>query len=230
MIKTVLFDLDETLFDFKSDERAALKSTLLSLGIKTDDAVLSLYSRINLEQWKRLEKREITRDQVKFNRYKLFFEALGVNSDPNLANELYEGKLSEQGRLLPGAKQTLERLYGSFRLFIVSNGTEQVQRGRLKNTGIEIFFEKAFFSEQIGFEKPDIRFFDACFSSIPDFDRKSTVIVGDSLSSDIAGGRMAGITTLWINSGSQTSNLPNMEVNNLEQAADLIFSLKTKSL
>ena len=89
MIKTVLFDLDETLFDFKSDERAALKSTLLSLGIKTDDAVLSLYSRINLEQWKRLEKREITRDQVKFNRYKLFFEALGVNSDPNLANELY---------------------------------------------------------------------------------------------------------------------------------------------
>ena len=230
MIKTVLFDLDETLFDFKSDERAALKSTLLSLGIKTDDDVLSLYSRINLDQWKRLEKREITRDQAKFNRYKLFFEALGVNSDPNLANELYEGKLSEQGRLLPGAKQTLERLYGSFRLFIVSNGTEQVQRGRLKNTGIDIFFEKAFFSEQIGFEKPDIRFFDACFSSIPDFDRKSTVIVGDSLSSDIAGGRMAGITTLWINSGSQTSNLPDMEVNNLEQAADLIFSLKTKSL
>ena len=230
MIKTVLFDLDETLFDFKSDERAALKRTLLSLGIKTDDAVLSLYSRINLEQWKRLEKREITRDQVKFNRYKLFFEALGVNSDPNLANELYEGKLSEQGRLLPGAKQTLERLYGSFRLFIVSNGTEQVQRGRLKNTGTEIFFEKAFFSEQIGFEKPDIRFFDACFSSIPDFDRKSTVIVGDSLSSDIVGGRMAGITTLWINSGSQTSNLPDMEINNLEQAADLIFSLKTKSL
>ena len=202
MIKTVLFDLDETLFDFKSDERAALKSTLLSLGIKTDDAVLSLYSRINLEQWKRLEKREITRDQVKFNRYKLFFEALGVNSDPNLANELYEGKLSEQGRLLPGAKQTLEWLYGSFRLFIVSNGTEQVQRGRLKNTGIDIFFEKAFFSEQIGFEKPDIRFFDACFSSIPEYHRKSTVIVGDSLSSDIAGGRMAGITTLWINSGS----------------------------
>ena len=78
--------------------------------------------------------------------------------------------------------------------------------------------------------KPDIRFFDACFSSIPDFDRKSTVIVGDSLSSDIAGGRMAGITTLWINSGSQTSNLPDMEVKNLEQAADLIFSLKTKSL
>ena len=131
---------------------------------------------------------------------------------------------------MPGAKQTLERLYGSFRLFIVSNGTEQVQRGRLKNTGTEIFFEKAFFSEQIGFEKPDIRFFDACFSSIPDFDRKSTVIVGDSLSSDIVGGRMAGITTLWINSGSQTSNLPDMEINNLEQAADLIFSLKTKSL
>ena len=136
MKNIILLDLDETLFDFKADEKAALKKTLLTLGIEPTEDALRLYSSINSAQWKRLEKREITREQVKANRYRLLFEAMGKSADPQKANEIYENELSKQGRLLLGARETLERLYGKVRLFIASNGTVEVQKGRIKNTGI----------------------------------------------------------------------------------------------
>ena len=94
MKNIILLDLDETLFDFKADEKAALKKTLLTLGIEPTEDALRLYSSINSAQWKRLEKREITREQVKANRYRLLFEAMGKSADPQKANEIYENELS----------------------------------------------------------------------------------------------------------------------------------------
>ena len=76
MKNIILIDLDETLLDFKADEKAALTKTLTTLGIEPSKDTLELYSRINSAQWKRLEKREITREQVKENRYRLLFEAM----------------------------------------------------------------------------------------------------------------------------------------------------------
>ena len=112
MKNIILIDLDETLLDFKADEKAALTKTLTTLGIEPSKDTLELYSRINSAQWKRLEKREITREQVKENRYRLLFEALGKDTDPQKANEIYEKELAKQGRLLSGAREALERLYG----------------------------------------------------------------------------------------------------------------------
>ena len=96
MKNIILLDLDETLFDFKADEKAALKKTLIGLGIEPTEDALELYSSINSAQWKRLEKREITREQVKLNRYSLLFEALRKNADAQKANEIYENELAKQ--------------------------------------------------------------------------------------------------------------------------------------
>ena len=223
MKNIILLDLDETLFDFKADEKAALKKTLLTLGIEPTEDALELYSSINSAQWKRLEKREITREQVKANRYRLLFEAMGKSADPQKANEIYENELSKQGRLLLGAREALERLYGKVRLFIASNGTVEVQKGRIKNTGIGKYFENTFFSEKIGFEKPDKRFFDACFAEITHFKKENAAIIGDSLSSDIIGGKNAGITAIWLNNSGESSPLADMTLKNIGEAADIVI-------
>lgn len=223
MKNIILLDLDETLFDFKADEKDALKKTLIGLGIEPTEDALELYSSINSAQWKRLEKREITREQVKLIRYSLLFEALRKNADAQKANEIYENELAKQGRLLSGAREALERLYGKVRLFIASNGTVEVQNGRIKNTGIGKYFENVFFSEKIGFEKPDKRFFDACFAEITHFKKENTVIIGDSLSSDILGGKNAGITAIWLNNSGKSSPLADMTVKNIGEAADIVI-------
>ena len=85
----------------------------------------------------------------------------------------------------------------------------------MKNTGITHFFENHFISQQIGFEKPSAEFFDYCFAHIPNFKKEETIIVGDSISADIIGGKNAGITTVWFNTKGETSPLPDYEISAL---------------
>lgn len=80
MIKNVLFDLDDTLFDFHKAERNALKKTLLKLGITPTEELLSRYSEINLAQWKLLEKGLLTRAEVKTRRYFILFKEFGIDA------------------------------------------------------------------------------------------------------------------------------------------------------
>ena len=100
---------------------------------------------------------------------------------------------------MPGAEELLEALYGKYPLYIVSNGNLSVQEGRIASSGIAKYFGEIFISQQIGFDKPRKEFFDACFARIPGFDRERSIIVGDSLTSDIRGGINAGIKTCWYN-------------------------------
>ena len=100
---------------------------------------------------------------------------------------------------MPGAPELLGELYGKYRLYIVSNGTAKVQEGRIGSSGIAKYMDGIFISQILGANKPDKQFFDICFAEIPDFSLSETVIIGDSLSSDIKGGIKAGITTVWFN-------------------------------
>lgn len=222
MIKTILFDLDNTLFDFYASEKKALTETLIHFGLSPDEKMLQRYSEINLEHWKRLEKGELTREQVKVGRYRQLFEEYGTDISPEEATKYYEGMLACQNDLMPGACDILKGLFGKYRLYVVSNGTLICQQGRMKNTGITHFFENHFISQQIGFEKPQKEFFDYCFNHIPDFNRDETIIVGDSLSADIAGGKNAGIKTVWFNPTGEKSSLPDFEIHALSQLKTLL--------
>lgn len=199
MIRNVLFDLDDTLFDFHKAEKIALTKTLVHFGIDPTEETLALYSTINAAHWKRLELGEISREEVKVGRYRELFKTIGIECDPVKATAYYESMLAIGHYFMPGAPELLEELYRKYRLYIVSNGTAKVQEGRIGSSGIAKYMDGIFISQILGANKPDKQFFDICFAEIPDFSLSETVIIGDSLSSDIKGGINAGITTVWFN-------------------------------
>ena len=221
----VLLDLDDTLLDFHKAEHIAIAKTFVRFGIVPEEALIRRYSEINAAQWKRLERGEIDREQVLVGRFQLLFDELGLDCSSREAKSTYENFLSQGHYFIPGAEALLEALHGEYRLFICSNGTAVVQEGRLKSAGIGPYFEEIFISEEIGFNKPSVEFFNRCFDKIPDFCRDRTVIIGDSLSSDILGGINAGIKTCWFNPQERPGRAdinPDYVISKLEQVPALL--------
>lgn len=198
MIKTVFLDVDDTLFDFQSAERAAITRTLSFFGIEPDDNTVSLYREINHECWNALERREMERDQVLTERFSRLFSILGIDRDPVAVQSYYEEALSGEFSFVTGASELINTLHGVYRLYITSNGTARVQDGRIALSGIGHLFDGIYISERVGYHKPSREFFDRIFDEIGG-ERGETVIVGDSLSSDILGGINAGIHTCLFN-------------------------------
>lgn len=231
MIRNVLFDLDDTLFDFHKAEKIALTKTLVHFGIDPTEETLALYSAINAAHWKRLELGEISREEVKVGRYRELFKTIGVECDPVKATAYYESMLAIGHYFMPGAPELLEELYGKYRLYIVSNGTAKVQEGRIGSSGIKKYMDGIFISQILGANKPDKQFFDICFAEIPDFSLSETVIIGDSLSSDIKGGINAGITTVWFNTkGIENDNdiKPDYTIKELSEVPGLLSQISAK--
>lgn len=231
MIRNVLFDLDDTLFDFHKAEKIALTKTLVHFGIDPTEETLALYSTINAAHWKRLELGEISREEVKVGRYRELFETIGVECDPVKATAYYESMLAIGHYFIPGAPELLEELYRKYRLYIVSNGTAKVQEGRIGSSGIAKYMDGIFISQILGANKPDKQFFDICFAEIPDFSLSETVIIGDSLSSDIKGGINAGITTVWFNpKGIENDNniKPDYTIKELSEVPGLLSQISAK--
>lgn len=199
MIRNILFDLDDTLLDFHLAEKTALSKTLRHLDIPPTEKILARYSEINLAQWKLLEQKKLTLDEVKERRYQLLFEEFNIDCCGRLATEYYENQLAVGHFFIDGAEELLKALFQNYRLYLVSNGSTDVQKSRIKSADIKKYFDSIFISQEVGFDKPCLSFFEYCFSKIPDFKKKETLIIGDSLSSDIAGGNNAGITTVWFN-------------------------------
>lgn len=228
MFEFLLLDLDDTIFDFKGQEKLALQQALRVFDIDPTDEVCDRYSQINREHWERLERKEITREQVLVGRYAVLLQELGLENDPVQMARTYEKCLSQGHLFLPGAVETLERLFGKYKLYIVSNGTSHVQAGRLKSADIGHFFEKIFISQDIGVNKPDKEFFERCIAKIPGFQKEKALIVGDSLSSDILGGRNAGIATCWVNARHKPADpqiSADYEIESLAQLPELLQSL-----
>ena len=231
MIRNVLFDLDDTLFDFHKAEKIALTKTLVHFGIDPTEETLALYSTINAAHWKRLELGEISREEVKVGRYRELFKTIGVKCDPVKATAYYESMLAIGHYFMPGAPELLEELYGKYRLYIVSNGTAKVQEGRIGSSGIAKYMDGIFISQILGANKPDKQFFDICFAEIPDFSLSETVIIGDSLSSDIKGGINAGIITVWFNpKGIENDNdiKPDYTIKELSEVPGLLSQISSK--
>lgn len=199
MFEFLFLDLDDTILDFQKAERIALSKTLASFGLEPTEAVCALYSKINKAHWERLERKELTREQVLTGRFETLFRQMGYRVDPEEVARTYEKNLSIGHYFLPGAEEAVDRLHKKYRLFLASNGTASVQKGRMTSANLYRFFERVFVSQEIGHNKPSKAYFDTCFAQIPGFDPSRAIIVGDSLTSDILGGQNAGIATCWVN-------------------------------
>lgn len=198
-MKFLFIDLDDTLLDFHKAEAWAIRQALSKAGIAPTDAMIARYSEINQRQWELLEEKKLTRKQVLIRRFELLFQELEVDASCEDTQQCYETMLARRHDFMPGAPELLELLKGRYPLYLVSNGTAMVQDRRLRDSGIEKYFQGIFISERIGVDKPQKEFFDRSFATIPDFDPSQAMIIGDSLTSDMQGGINAGITTCWYN-------------------------------
>ena len=199
MIKFVLLDLDDTIFDFGKAEHLALAATLSEMGVEPTDSIIARYSEINRAHWERLERGELTREQVLIYRFDALYRELGVSKSSEQTQKIYEYRLSLEHPFIDGAPELLEELSQKYELYVVSNGTAVVQDRRVSESGIEKYFKKIFISQRVGADKPSIEFFRYCFSHIEGFSKEQAIIVGDSLTSDILGGKNAVILTCHFN-------------------------------
>lgn len=226
MIEFLFLDLDDTILDFQKAERLALAKTLESFGLPPTDTVLARYHQINREHWERLERKELTREQVLEGRFAVLFQEMGLSAEAEKVARAYEENLSQGHYFLPGAEEALKSLSQTYKLYLASNGTAKVQAGRLKSAGIIPYFQEIFVSQEIGANKPDPAYFSACFARIPGFRKDRAMMVGDSLTSDILGGIQAGIATCWVNPHHKTGEIhPDYEIESITQLEALLHNL-----
>lgn len=230
MIKTVFLDLDDTILDFRRGERRAIAKTFTLIGNEPCEKIVERYIEINLDCWHALERGEMSRDEVLIGRFERLFSELGLDKSATEAQEIYENLLSKEHDFLPGAKEMLDVLKasGKYDLYMATNGIPSVQMPRIKDSGVEEYFKGIFISEEIGYPKPDRRFFDKCFKKIDGFDPEETIIVGDSLSSDVKGGINAGIKTCHFNPRqiSYTHIKPDYKISSLDELIPLLDSIE----
>ena len=228
MMEFLFLDLDDTILDFHKAERLAISRTFRSFGLEPTDQVLERYHVINRQHWERLERGELTRDQVLTGRFQMLFEELGIPAQPQAVAKGYEHNLGLGHYFLPGAKEALDALRGKYRLFLASNGTASVQHSRLTSAGLYPYFEEVFVSQALGANKPSRAFFDACAARIPGYDPRKALMVGDSLTSDILGGINAGMKTCWVcprGAQGRPDIVPDYRIEALSQLPELLKTL-----
>ena len=228
MIEFLFLDLDDTILDFKKAEYIAVGKTIADFGVEPTDEVRHRYHLINKWHWEQLEKGTMTRDEILVGRFKVLFSELGVDVDAEKVARDYEKNLGTGHWFLPGAEEAVESLHKKYRLFLASNGTASVQKGRMTSANLYRFFEQSFVSQELGYNKPSKEYFDAAISRIPGFDPDKCLMVGDSLTSDILGGKNAGIRTVWVNpthAAGRPDIVPDFEIEYLSQLEELLETL-----
>ncbi|MBN2533992.1 MAG: YjjG family noncanonical pyrimidine nucleotidase [Spirochaetales bacterium] len=192
-----LIDADNTLFDFDRAEQEAFLSVFRNVHYSGSlDKAYRQFSFINKNLWKLFEKKKISIKAIRKERFVILLKSLKIKEDPDKLALLFIEELSVKPYLFPHAKEVLEYLSGRALLCLITNGIASVQRGRLAGAGIEKFFQSIIISEEIGYSKPDPAFFKKATADmhLPQF---TILCVGDSPSSDIEGGNLAGFDTCW---------------------------------
>jgi 2-haloacid dehalogenase len=195
----LLFDADGTLFDYNRAEALALERTFQHVSAPFERKYLDEYQQINRQIWQALEQKQITPDVLRVRRFELLFEKLGIPISPIVFSEAYLKYLADCGELMEGAQQVLDALSSKYHFAILTNGLQSVQRNRLARSPIQHHIAALIISEEIGFAKPERGFFDATFARLGNPPKEQTLMIGDSLTSDIQGASDYGIDTCWYN-------------------------------
>lgn len=204
----LLFDADDTLFDYNRAEADALRWTFEQTGAACRPEYLTAYQSYNRQVWAEFECGKVTSLELRTRRFRLLFDKIGSSLDPELVSPIYLRNLSRGVHLLGGALDVIQTLRQRYRLALVTNGLADVQRPRLEGSLLKDAFEQVFISEEIGAAKPDKACFDAIFERIGQPPKEQVLIIGDSLTSDMQGGINYGINTCWYNPAGKSTELP----------------------
>jgi len=221
----ILFDADGTLFDYEQSELNALTRTFDQHGLRFDSGVHRTFAEINGGLWKDFEQGKVSSRELRALRFEKLAVALDYRLDATAFSAQYLLNLGAEHTLLPGASEIVENLAQRFGLLLATNGFAEVQRSRISSSIIRPFFDGIVISEEIGFVKPDPNYFVEVFSQLGNPDKAEVLMVGDSLSSDIAGGSGFGIDTCWFNPAGRpndTSVEPTYEIGELEEVVAIV--------
>jgi putative hydrolase of the HAD superfamily len=224
--EVIIFDADDTLFDFRKSEREAFKNAMLEFDIEYDENHhLKIYQDINSAIWKEFEQGLITQEKLKVERFKRLSDKLNAGFDEAIFAKSYMKHLADASFLFDESQLLVESLHKSYRLTIVTNGLTDVQSKRIRKSIITEYFEDVVISEEILIAKPDSRIFDHAMKNINFTDKSKILIVGDSLTSDIQGGINYGVDTCWYNPKkiiNTTSIKPTFEISSLMELKDIL--------
>lgn len=224
-----LFDLDDTLLDFKASERLSFRHMLGALGVHDGvDAVFPDYQRINLALWRQFEQGTVGKDALKVERFRATFAAHGLDLDPEAASRLYLDALAKTVVLIDGAVALCEALAAIGEVGIITNGIEHIQTRRIASSGLAGHIAFVSTSEACGHAKPDRRFFEHTVRMARAFAHHETVIIGDRLDADILGANGFGIDSCWFNpegAANTSAALPTCEVRHLGEVLPALRAL-----
>ncbi len=225
MIKTLLWDVDGTLLDFLQAERYGMRKCLAEIGVEMTDAMLECYSAINHSWWAKLERGEATRRNVFVERLREFFARYDiVYDDYDRFNARYQEALGEAVFPIDDCIRLLEKLKPLYKLYFVTNGSKRAQELKLAKSGLDRLVDGVFISEEVGYQKPLKEFFDVVKEKTG-YVEEETLIIGDSLSSDMLGGNNAGILCCWYNPKEAERNGDvriDYEIKNLWELCDIL--------
>jgi 2-haloacid dehalogenase len=222
----VLLDLDHTLIDSATAERTAFQIVAAEAGLSDAPELMETYLSINHGLWKAVERGETTPDEVRRTRFDHFLAEIGIEGDGHAMSERYAHALAEETDLFPEAREVLERLAASATLAMVTNGLSDVQRTRIARLDLEQYFDQVVISGEIGHTKPGAEIFRIVFDRLGGPAKEQAVMIGDSLTSDVAGGNGFGIDTCWFNpTGAEYDGIvPTHVVSRLDQLPHLVAS------
>lgn len=221
----ILFDLDDTLFDFGITERNAFHQLFLEYGLPNGlQDYLSSYKAISKVLWDELELGVTTLELLKIERFKRLFLEHHLDLDTEAVSQKYIENLGKEIHMIDGVEEMLANLAGC-RLAIVTNGFQIAQHARIKGSPLKNVFEAVITSEEAGSQKPNPSIFEYTFKKLNITDPSRVLMVGDSLTSDIQGGNKFGIDTCWFNptvKENRTTIIPTYEIENWSQLTEII--------
>lgn len=223
--EVALFDLDSTLLDSALSEQLALKASFEHYSVSFTDEVLNKYKVINTKLWKDFEKNTIELEQLRIERFVRLCHELDLEIQSSEIADLYEHNLGKFGQLYTGARELLARIKRTARTGLITNGLESVQKARLEHFNLYQYFEVILISGECGLAKPDPAIFQSSLDLLGHKRKDSVLMIGDSLSSDIAGANNFGIDSCWYNPKRlklHSSNSPTFTVYSLQEIASLV--------
>ena len=224
---TLLFDVDNTLLDFDANEKESFKTMILEKGEEYSEELYETYKKMNQKMWEAVERGETTIDDVLYTRFSKLMKMYGKDVDGVEYENTYRFYLNQGIQEMPNVNEVLTELKKNHRLYVITNGIKETQDSRMNKSGLVKYFEDRFISESIGANKPSREFFDYVKNNIPDFNPSKTLIIGDSLTSDIKGGNLYGIDTCWFcrkGTVNKTDIIPTYEIHDLDEIFGIIES------
>jgi putative hydrolase of the HAD superfamily len=229
----LFFDLDRTLWDFEVNSHETFQELYVNFSLRMYFPDFYTFHQefkvINDDLWEKYRQKQIEKEELSWKRFYLTLKQYRCD-DKAFAHELgdyYVKQSPLKNKLFDGAIETLTVLKEDFKMFILTNGFEEVQFVKLKNSNLESYFDRVFTGEEIGVHKPASQFFEYVMNALS-VKPENCLMIGDDFKTDIIGAQNCQIDQVYFNpQNTKHNNKPTFEIGNLKELQSILGCLKT---